>query len=521
MSVDEYSEVSSLIPQGTLPWQPILCAKFLLIAWRLPDLAYACHLPDLAIGEIPRRRTINSDFINSLPSHSCGGTTSIYRSSTAARCWVQANRSTWFSDSPTDCYPPPFQIFQRSDRLLSLCNFLIRRYQSSILSSSIVFLDDFSCFLSFAATTPKFIITGDFNIYLIILQTLSPLRFCPTPHLHGLFLSPIGVHTTTFLSSPLNTLLFPASTLHRRWFFSDWPEILSAHNRSSEITWTSSVCLQHHCIFSTWQTCSRRHQTLQVPVSIKPMVFYHPPCILIHPPPCWKHLETYSLCCWLVLLQVPLQPIPQGHPVFQKKYYSNLVSDNPKRLWQTVNKLLHRQYSSLLSTTSPGTSLADSFASFFTGKISKLRLSLTSNPTTSSPHSPSPPATPPDFSVFSPASESEVYKILSNCPNKQSDSNPILTWLLECWSILVPTITSIVNPLPHFRPVSWFHPTLKESIISPLLKKPTLDKEELSNYRPISNLSLTSKITFYSILTSQPTANIILPKQLFCTSTIT
>jgi len=39
-----------------------------------------------------------------------------------------------------------------------------------------------------------------------------------------------------------------------------------------------------------------------------------------------------------------------------------------------------------------------------------------------------------------------------------------------------------------------FHPTLKESVISPLLKKPTLDKEELSNYRPISNPSLISKI---------------------------
>ena len=39
-----------------------------------------------------------------------------------------------------------------------------------------------------------------------------------------------------------------------------------------------------------------------------------------------------------------------------------------------------------------------------------------------------------------------------------------------------------------------FHPTLKEFTISQLLKKPTLDKEELSNYGPISNLSLISKI---------------------------
>jgi len=63
--------------------------------------------------------------------------------------------------------------------------------------------------------------------------------------------------------------------------------------------------------------------------------------------------------------------------------------------------------------------------------------------------------------------------------------------LKECSSLLVPTITSIVN-LSLISGQS--HPTLKESIISPLLKKPTLDKEELSNYRPVSNLSLISKI---------------------------
>ena len=38
------------------------------------------------------------------------------------------------------------------------------------------------------------------------------------------------------------------------------------------------------------------------------------------------------------------------------------------------------------------------------------------------------------------------------------------------------------------------YPTLKQSVISPLLKKATLDKDQLSNYRPISNLSLLSKI---------------------------
>jgi len=113
---------------------------------------------------------------------------------------------------------------------------------------------------------------------------------------------------------------------------------------------------------------------------------------------------------------------------------------------------------------------------------------LTSSSTSSSPHSPSSPKTP----TFKPASESEISKILFNCPNKQCDSDPIPTWLLkECSALLVPTITNIVNlSLSSGN----FHHTLKESVISPLLKKPALDKDELSNYRPISNLSLISKI---------------------------
>ena len=91
------------------------------------------------------------------------------------------------------------------------------------------------------------------------------------------------------------------------------------------------------------------------------------------------------------------------------------------------------------------------------------------------------------------------------------DGKLIATWLLkECSSNLVPTITNIVNLSLTF---GQFHPTLKESIISPLLKKPTLDKEELSSYRPISNLSLISQIierVVKSRLTDHLTSNSLL-----------
>jgi len=49
---------------------------------------------------------------------------------------------------------------------------------------------------------------------------------------------------------------------------------------------------------------------------------------------------------------------------------------------------------------------------------------------------------------------------------------------MECASVLIPTITNIVNVSLTF---GQFHPILKESVISSLLKKSALNKDELSN----------------------------------------
>ena len=45
----------------------------------------------------------------------------------------------------------------------------------------------------------------------------------------------------------------------------------------------------------------------------------------------------------------------------------------------------------------------------------------------------------------------------------------------------------------HYNKLLTYLLTLKESVISPLLKKPTLDKDELSNYRPFSTSLLYQK----------------------------
>ena len=181
--------------------------------------------------------------------------------------------------------------------------------------------------------------------------------------------------------------------------------------------------------------------------------------------------------------------------IAKKQYYSNLVQSNihnPRNLWKTINHILHRKNTSPLPTTIPTVSLAQTFAQFFSDKVTKLHLTLTTKPSSTPPHF-NPPQSPTPFPLFRPATTLEISKLLHESPNKQCELDPIPTILLKQISTtIISTITDIVN-----RSLSSgiFPNDFKHSLITPILKKPSLDKESLNNYRPISNLSLISKIT--------------------------
>ena len=69
--------------------------------------------------------------------------------------------------------------------------------------------------------------------------------------------------------------------------------------------------------------------------------------------------------------------------------------------------------------------------------------------------------------------------------------DPIPTWLLKkCVNELVPVITQIINL--SFKNGD-FPDTLKSALITPLIKKPSLDCEVLKNYRPVANLKFLAK----------------------------
>ena len=89
--------------------------------------------------------------------------------------------------------------------------------------------------------------------------------------------------------------------------------------------------------------------------------------------------------------------------------------------------------------------------------------------------------------------EDELLKAIQRLPNKQCASDPIPTWLLKKISgMILPFVKSMVNQSfsEGIVPKSG-----KSAQITPLLKKPSLDHNVASTYRPISNLPVLSKLS--------------------------
>ena len=77
-------------------------------------------------------------------------------------------------------------------------------------------------------------------------------------------------------------------------------------------------------------------------------------------------------------------------------------------------------------------------------------------------------------------------------PAKSCSLDPIPTsMLIQNVDFLIDCITAIVN---ESLSSGTMPECLKHAIISPLLKKQSLDRNEFKNYRPVSNLTFVSKI---------------------------
>ena len=127
--------------------------------------------------------------------------------------------------------------------------------------------------------------------------------------------------------------------------------------------------------------------------------------------------------------------------------------------------------------------LADQFATFFTNKIAKIRESFSSSSSFSLPSTVNPPGD---------ASPDDIAKVIKNSPTKSCHLDPWPTFpVKDCLDILLPSITKLVNcSLSEGAVPDGF----KSAVVTPLIKKSSLSKDDLKNYRPVSGLSFISKL---------------------------
>ena len=172
-------------------------------------------------------------------------------------------------------------------------------------------------------------------------------------------------------------------------------------------------------------------------------------------------------------------------------FYRDLVSENcgdSKRLWHALNRTLSRSNSTVLPSFDDEKSLANRFGSFFIDKIKKIQ--DTFKYTRSQVLHPD--KEPPTFCSFQAVTETEVLKFIKESPSKTCSLDPCPTHIVkQCIDILLPSLTKLVN-LSLKNGI--FPNPFKQAIVTPLLKKSTLSKEDLKSYRPVSGLSFLSKL---------------------------
>ena len=94
--------------------------------------------------------------------------------------------------------------------------------------------------------------------------------------------------------------------------------------------------------------------------------------------------------------------------------------------------------------------------------------------------------------TFRPATEDEVREVLQQAAKKSCFLDPIPAFLLmECTEELLPVIPQIIKLSLSASHVST---ALKTAVVTPILKKPTADPDEIKHFRPVSNLPFIVKL---------------------------
>jgi Reverse transcriptase (RNA-dependent DNA polymerase)/Endonuclease-reverse transcriptase len=172
------------------------------------------------------------------------------------------------------------------------------------------------------------------------------------------------------------------------------------------------------------------------------------------------------------------------------------ADSNPHRKWSVIRDVLHTTQAPEIMTPVNSKLLCDSLAEFFVTKIRNISSNILSRISTLGRDSDAlyadPKHTGEFFSIVQPPSVDEVHKLINSMSGKSSPVDKVPTSIIKsCADVFAPLIA-------HLAKLSFqdgvFPTAYKFAHVTPLLKKPDLDRDNPANYRPISNLHTISKI---------------------------
>ena len=167
------------------------------------------------------------------------------------------------------------------------------------------------------------------------------------------------------------------------------------------------------------------------------------------------------------------------------------ASNDNRAVFRIANHLLGRKCGSVLPLDSGGpTAVANRFADHFVDKLSLIHSRIQSTPAGGDNTQ---ACIAPSFLLsFQPATLSDVMALINSGKTKSSKFDPLPIALLKAnIAALAPFFVNLINMSYTYCTVP---ASLKQAVVTPLLKRPGLPTDNYSNYRPISNLPYVSKL---------------------------
>ena len=181
----------------------------------------------------------------------------------------------------------------------------------------------------------------------------------------------------------------------------------------------------------------------------------------------------------------------QDHNTEEDGLLQDKLASSPGHTFKVVKDLLSRQ-SQVLPSANSNKTVVNQFATFFHQKVAKLRSALDSAGATLPPDTTDETAHTwsAELAQFSETSADSLRKLIMQAPTKSCMLDPLPTWLLKDPCIMGAVLTVLRAAINACLVTGAVPSCMKRAVVYPLLKKPSLDPNELKHYRLISNLLL-------------------------------